>query len=152
MIWEQSEQQMKEAKSFSLKQFGKNQWLVLVLLGLLLVIIAMPTGRTLGSASSPDVLVANPDATEEIVASDLEIRLEKLLEQVEGVGQVQVMVYPENERGSFTSLDNFEGGAIRGALIVAEGADNPVTVQKIQEAVMALFQVDAHKIKVMKMK
>ena len=29
--------------------------------------------------------------------------------------------------------------------IVAEGADNSVTVRKIQEAVMALFQIDAHK-------
>lgn len=42
--------------------------------------------------------------------------------------------------------------AVRGVLIVAEGGDNPVVVQEIQEAVMALFHVDAHKIKVMKMK
>ena len=37
-------------------------------------------------------------------------------------------------------------------LIVAEGADNAVTVQKIQQAVMALFQIDAHKIRIIKMK
>ena len=29
---------------------------------------------------------------------------------------------------------------------------NPVVVQNIQEAVMALFQVDAHRIRIMKMK
>ncbi len=41
---------------------------------------------------------------------------------------------------------------IRGVLVVAEGGDDPVVVQQIQEAVMALFRVEAHKIKVMKMK
>ena len=40
----------------------------------------------------------------------------------------------------------------RGVLLVYEGGDNPVVIQEIQEAVMALFGVDAHKIKVMKMK
>ncbi|MDD7740632.1 MAG: stage III sporulation protein AG [Fusicatenibacter sp.] len=42
--------------------------------------------------------------------------------------------------------------AVRGVLVIAEGGDNPVIVKEIKEAVMALFQVDAHKIKVMKMK
>ena len=41
---------------------------------------------------------------------------------------------------------------IRGVLVVAEGGGDPVVVQQIQEAVMALFRVEAHKIKVMKMK
>ena len=39
-----------------------------------------------------------------------------------------------------------------GVLISAEGGGNPVVVQNIQEAVMALFQVDAHRIRIMKMK
>ena len=42
--------------------------------------------------------------------------------------------------------------AVRGVLVIAEGGGNPVTVQEIQEAVMALFQVGANKIKVVKMK
>jgi stage III sporulation protein AG len=36
-------------------------------------------------------------------------------------------------------------------LVAAQGADRPVIVQKIKEAVMALFQLEAHKIKIMKM-
>ena len=36
--------------------------------------------------------------------------------------------------------------------MVAKGGGDPVIVQQIQEAVMALFHVDAHKIKVLKMK
>ena len=41
---------------------------------------------------------------------------------------------------------------IRGVIVVAQGGDNPVIVQQIQEAVMALFHVEAHEIKVLKMK
>lgn len=40
---------------------------------------------------------------------------------------------------------------IQGVVIVAEGGDDPGVVQNITEAVMALFGVEAHKIKVMKM-
>ncbi len=40
---------------------------------------------------------------------------------------------------------------IAGVLIVAEGGDNAVIVKNITEAVVALFGVEAHKIKVMKM-
>ena len=41
---------------------------------------------------------------------------------------------------------------IRGVIVVAQGGGNPVVVQQIQEAVMALFHVEAHEIKVLKMK
>lgn len=41
---------------------------------------------------------------------------------------------------------------IRGVVVVAQGGGDPVVERQIQEAVMALFHVDAHKIKVMKMK
>ena len=40
---------------------------------------------------------------------------------------------------------------IRGVLVVAQGGGDPVIVQNITEAVMALFGIEAHKIKVMKM-
>ena len=41
---------------------------------------------------------------------------------------------------------------IRGVIVVAQGGGNPVIVQQIQEAVIALFHVEAHEIKVLKMK
>ena len=40
---------------------------------------------------------------------------------------------------------------VTGVLIVAKGGGNPVVVGNIQAAVEALFQVEPHKIKVMKM-
>ena len=41
--------------------------------------------------------------------------------------------------------------SIAGVLIIADGADKAEVVQNISDAVKALFDVDAHKIKVMKM-
>ena len=50
-------------------------------------------------------------------------------------------------------LDVNNGRVVKGVNFVdLKDAGDPVTVQNIQQAVMALFQVDAHKIKIMKMK
>ena len=38
-----------------------------------------------------------------------------------------------------------------GVLIAAEGADNSVVSRNIVEGVMALFQIEAHKIKIVKL-
>ena len=40
---------------------------------------------------------------------------------------------------------------IEGVLIIADGGGNSAVVQNISEAVLALFRLEAHKIKVMKM-
>ena len=82
-------------------------------------------------------------STDEIQSS-LERRLQNILENVEGVGEVKVMLMTEEQQGIYRSGET----EVRGVLIAAEGA----SVQKIQQAVMALFQIEAHKIKIMKMK
>ena len=67
--------------------------------------------------------------------------------------QEETTVYERDSSGGETPfVISEEFPAVRGVLVVAEGGDNPVVVQEIQEAVMALFHVEAHKIKVMKMK
>ncbi len=40
---------------------------------------------------------------------------------------------------------------VEGVVVIAEGGDKGVVVQNITEAVQALFGVDTHKIKVMKL-
>ena len=40
---------------------------------------------------------------------------------------------------------------VEGILIVASGGDNQKVKQNISEAVLALFQVEAHRIKIVKM-
>ena len=62
---------------------------------------------------------------------------------------MQKSVLEKKDRQSFYNSETIQ---VTGILISAEGGGNPVVVQNIQEAVMALFQVDAHRIRIMKMK
>ncbi|MCI9197600.1 MAG: hypothetical protein HFH54_11520 [Lachnospiraceae bacterium] len=83
----------------------------------------------------------------------LEAQLEDLLLRVEGIGEVRVMLMLKDTSDSITSFSTQDAPvSVQGVLIAAQGGDDPVVVRNIQEAVMALFQVEAHKIKVMKMK
>ena len=131
------------------KKINRTQWITLFLVGLLLGVIAVPTEKKTGS----DNRVRNA-AREEIQeqgnASALEQRLQQVLSDVEGVGKVQVMLMTGNEKSTF-GFGNDNSELITGVLIAAQGADDPVTVREIQQAVMALFQVEAHRIKVIKM-
>lgn len=142
-----------------MKKWDKQQWLILLLLGAVLLVMAIPVkdgpqkaaSERAESAASGTVYAETEQALTEKAA--LERQLEGLLKQVEGIGQVQVMLMSGDTSDEITSFSTQEGDIkIRGVLIVAQGGDDPVVVRNIQEAVMALFQVEAHKIKVMKMK
>ena len=91
------------------------------------------------------------EQSEDMQKSVLEEKLEAFLENTEGVGKVQVILMTD-EKKDRQSFYNSETIQVTGVLISAEGGGNPVVVQNIQEAVMALFQVDAHRIRIMKMK
>lgn len=118
-------------------------------MGLLMVVLAMPT--TDKKKKETSLFTETQEEPGEITKSELETKLEALLEGVEGVGKVDVLLMTEEKKDA---MGFSEGGEVKvnGVLIAAEGADNYVTVENIQQAVMALFQVEAHKIKVMKMK
>lgn len=108
--------------------------------------IALPVpDRKAGNRSSE---IQKAEISEERSGTELEARLQAVLEDTEGVGRTRVLLMTGEDKG-FYSSGNTE---VIGVLIVAEGADNSVTVQNIQQAVMALFQIEAHKIKIMKMK
>lgn len=104
----------------------KNQWLILLLVGILLVVIAIPT--------STDTDVEHE--TSDWNTSEMEKRLEDILSQMQGVGEVHVMITYKDET------------QVEGVVVVAENAGNSVIVQRITEVVGALFNVNAHKIKV----
>ena len=74
-------------------------------------------------------------------------------ENSQSASSQETTVYEETQNGSqipYVSSEIYP--EIRGVLVIAKGGDDPALVQQIQEAVMALFHVDAHKIKVLKMK
>ena len=57
----------------------------------------------------------------------------------------------QNADGSSEPYVNTElSPGIEGVAVIAEGGGNPVVRQEITEAVQALFDVEAHKIKIMK--
>lgn len=102
----------------------KNQWWIVLLVGVLLIIVATPTKR-------------DTETTEHLyVSTDIEERLEELLGNMKNVGRVRTMI---------TTKSN---GDIEGIVVLAEGAGNAVVIRNITEVVQALFHVDAHKIKV----
>lgn len=135
-------------------EMGSRQWVILLLLGLLLTVIALPVSDK--KDSSPEVksssfFSASSEKNTDAERTVLEKKLEDLLSQTEGVGKVRVLLMTGEEKDSSSFYDS-GNQAVTGVLIAAEGADNSVVSRNIVEGVMALFQLDAHKIKVMKMK
>lgn len=175
-----------------LKQMKKNQWLIILLVGILLLVIAIPVNPEVKQKEQPETGEIGNGSTHTDV---LEERLVSALEKVSGVGKVQVMLTrkssgekviekdqtvtdkntkeEDSEGGSRTNMEQSKGEEtvylkdgsgnetpyvieeiepqIAGVVVVAEGGNNSIVVQNITEAVMALFGVEAHKIKVMKM-
>ena len=144
----------KTAKSL-LGKMGSRQWVILLLLGLLLTVITLPVSDKQDSKSivqkNSSLFSDSQEEDEDTVRTVLEKKLETLLSQVEGVGEVRVVIMTGVEKDS-SSFYNSGQETVTGVLVAAQGADNSVVSRNIVEAVMALFQVEAHKIKVMKMK
>jgi stage III sporulation protein AG len=116
----------------------KDQLLILILVGLLLVVIALPSGEKSSAAVSEESLEISSAYT-----SELEQKLKEHLELVEGVGQVQVMLTIDNT--------DTEGQQVKGVLVIAQGGGDSRIQKEIMEAAQALFGIEAHKIKIMKM-
>ena len=136
----------------------KEKLVVILLFGLLLMIAALPAKEK------------KEQAGQEEVQERMEKRLTQVLEKVEGVGDTEVFltcsgtekkvvekdetesVYEKDARGNQSPyVVQEQYPQVTGVLVAAKGGDNPVVVQNIREAVEALFQVEPHKIKVMKM-
>ena len=158
----------------------KNKWLLLLLAGLLLLVIALPVSEPENEEREE---TESGTVTEEDYASMAESKLETILAQMEGAGKVKVMitlssssekivekdeetskdetqstssettVYEETaDRGQTPYVSKELTPAVEGVVVLCEGGHEPVVVQQITEAVEALFSVESHKIKVVKMK
>ena len=120
---------------------GWKEWGIVLLLGILLLVAGLPVTQKSNKS-------INTQAAEK---TRLESRLEELLSNVEGVGKVEVIIMTGDE-GNTDGFSISSKNEVTGVLVAAQGAGSAVTVQNIQQAIMALFQIDAHKIRVMKMK
>lgn len=173
----------------------KSQLLIILLVGILLIVIAMPVKKTSEQDNDKALPGLQTDTDDSGYEQELERRLETALAQAEGVGKVKVMVTlqsssekviekdtedtgqnidesdksggtrttSENSVKEATVYDSRSQGEqtpyvrkeispkIAGVIVVAQGGDNAVVIENITDAVCALFDVDTHKIKVMKM-
>ena len=177
------------------KQISKSDWLIIALAGVLILIILLPTkGKTEEAKETKEKQTEAVTDTVTDTSTSLELQLESILSQVDGVGEVKVMITykdsgtqviekdsdttnntseetdsgggsritQENNKQETTVYDELENGStpfvskelkpeIEGILVVAQGGDKTLVKQNISEAVLALFQVEAHRIKIVKM-
>ncbi|MDO4260460.1 MAG: stage III sporulation protein AG [Eubacteriales bacterium] len=157
---------------------GKEQLLILVLTGLLLAVIALPAERKEETEQeiSEDQEAGEP-AGEADYGTRMERRLEELLASVEGVGEVRVMltfegtgeeqvekdksrssdgtqeetVYEETDGDRTPYISSRTNPKVTGVLVIAQGGGSTSVQSDILEAAQALFGIEPHKIKIMKM-
>ena len=188
------------------KKLTKENMAIMALLGILLMVIAIPVKKTetqKDQTAAPEnkSTASGTQETEEEdntggYAGELEERLESLLASMEGVGNVKVMVSLDSSREQVVEKDipstmdttketDSTGGSrdvinsrqeettvyvtdsagnktpyvskirepsIEGVTVVAQGGGNAVIQKNITEVIQALFGIEAHKIKVVKMK
>jgi stage III sporulation protein AG len=119
-----------------LQKHSKTDWLIFILLGVLVLIVAVPTGSTEEKTENEVV-----QSDEETYPDSVQEQLAAILTRMEGVGKVRVMITFSDEKQL----------AVSGVVVVAEGGDSPQVQTKIRDAVMSLFDVEAHKVIVVKM-
>lgn len=177
----------------------KEQLLTALLVAAILLLAFWPTKSREDTDEEEAVQSMPLETGQTTTATDerenLENQLKRILQQVEGVGMVDVAITLESTGSktvekdtpdSSSSSEKSGGGEseksenrsiqeetvyleeadgtktpyviketmpeVRGVLVIAQGADDLSIVEEIKEAAMALFHLDAHKIKVMKMK
>lgn len=188
------------------KKLTKENMAILALLGILLMVIALPVKKTENARDETGLSDTGSDTmkTSETEKDDgdgsytqeVENRLEALLSSMDGVGEVKVMVtlsssmeqvvekdvpysmdttketdsaggsrdvvnskqeettvYVTDQAGNKTPyISKTLEPAIEGVTVVAQGGGNAVVQKNITDVIQALFGVEAHKIKVVKMK
>lgn len=190
------------------KFLKKENMIVFVLLGILLLVIAIPIDSK--SDHEEETEDKEKDTTDEVYTYSqgmqadgameyclsLEARIEELLSSMEGVGEVEAMVTVTSSRELIVEKDepvtrntvtetDGSGGTrstnessfdyetiyetdaegnmipyvvkqmepqIQGITVVAQGGGNAIVQKNISDVLEALFHIDAHKIKVVKMK
>ena len=186
-------------------RWKKEDYIVLALVGVLLLVIAMPVERTSGknapaageeSQGAGREFSAETDSMADSYGEYWERRLEKALSQMEGVGMAKVMITLEDSgetivekdiplQSSNTEEKDSSGGVrkirdysstettvfytddngkqmpyvvreatprVTGVVVIAQGADNAKVKEQITRLLEALFDVEAHKVIVVKMK
>lgn len=160
------------------KWFRKENLIVLVLSGILLVVIALPVKEdsakeNLDTAMQEDMQGMDSDGLYKMYHTDsadlvmsnedsgfyaavdyityLEGKLADILSQAEGAGNVSVMITLQESEELVVEEDQPIKTIlpkVEGVVVIAPGADDGAVKKTITEMVQALFDIDIHKIKV----
>lgn len=186
------------------KKLQKDQCLIIILFGILLCVIAIPTEK---KQTKSDLLNIKNDTIDDHMGQDTgeasdeyvgywEDKLERTLRYVEGVGKVKVLITLQTSEQKIVEKDGPEeysdttekdtaGGsrvignsriekstiyttdgqgrnipyvvmtippAVEGVVVIAQIADRENIQENIIEAIQVLFDIEANKIKIVKMK
>lgn len=101
---------------------NRNNLLILALLGVLVLVLAIPTEKK--TESKMDF-----KANEEAGGEQLEERLEHILKHTEGVGEVRVMITEAEDTKSFAS-DKENEGTVEGGCGGSAGSNRPGSKEK----------------------
>ncbi|MCM1235734.1 MAG: hypothetical protein NC489_37035, partial [Ruminococcus flavefaciens] len=193
------------------KKLGKDQWLIIILTGILLCVIALPVRQKDSESNISNIIDGTidnhittdmNDADSAVMnstssyAAYWEDKLEDALKDVDGAGRVKVLInLKESEREvvekdgteeySETAETDSAGGnraisemgvdkatiytiddrgrnvpyvvmtiapTVEGVVVIAQGAGVQGVQENIIEAIQVLFDIDANKIKIVKMK
>lgn len=158
------------------KYLNKTNLTIAFLVGILLVIIALPIQSS--KKQMTETNSAGKSVSQEMsYKEEMEREMETILSKVPGVGATDVLIslktserqivekdnQTDEERMEETTVyaENSDGEQlpyvrqvvcpeVEGVLVIAEGGDNAIVQKEMKEAVQALFDVDTHKIKIMK--
>lgn len=168
------------------QKMDKTKWLILGLSGVLLLIVALPTGSSQKKEDNQISQSLSENSTKEesriqTYKKQLSEELEQTLRYMDGVGKVHVMitfqdsgenvvekdisksdnskestqyqestVYGESDgREPYVSQQKLP--MVEGVLVVAQGGADSAVKKDILDVVMALFPLEAHKVKIVKM-
>lgn len=113
----------------------------------------------MAGAGKVQVMITQMDNGEKIVEKDVPTQ-ERTNQEEGGEGSIrtekevqkeETTVYSQSDNAQIPYVVKELTPKISGVLVLAQGGDDPVVEKNITDAVMALFGLDAHKIKVMKM-
>lgn len=170
---------MEEIKKL-IKKAGPMKLGIVLLCGILLILLSYGKGGSEGEkneAETGGVPVEDRQTDMEQYKIKREQELKELLQKVDGVGKAEVMLTLKGSNEKVTLKDNTYKGEdteeetvliedsdrnsspyilqekepeVEGVVIVCEGGEDAATKREISEAVCALFQIESHKIKILK--
>ena len=132
------EEGRKSASFFTdmLNKTKRDKIFIVILAGVLMMVIAMPTKSSSSKAVTTGSIYSDSSGDYD---QTLGKELEEMLGNIEGVGEVKVLLKTSDER------------EVTGVMVVCEGGDDKNLVAYITDAINGLLGVPVHKIKVMKM-